>query len=251
MVLFLLPFAHLVVLGPAGRILYLAAPGVLVLLATLYRATSHKRLTARVAFGAILLYTAAFAVQTLRRNPIWRNELSLTETMVREAPGSAGGHASYGLVLSNAGRKEEALEQLRIAVELDPDFVEARNGLAFALLDRGDLAGAIREQREVVRLRPELPKTRNDLAVTLMRTGQFDAAIVEYKEALKLDPNSVLTLNNLGYAYLHSGDFQQAIAFLKAALRIKPDFPGARRNLADAYRRAGMPDSAALVDGGK
>jgi Flp pilus assembly protein TadD len=251
MVLFLLPFAHLVFLGPAGRMLYLAAPGVLILLAALYRATSHKRLAIRVAFGAILLYTALFAVQTLRRNPIWRDELSLTRTMVREAPASAVGHASYGLVLSNAGRKAEAIEQLRIAVELDPNFVEAHNGLAFALIGRGDLAGAIREQREVVRLRPESPKTRNDLAVTLMRTGQFDAAIVEYKEALKLDPNSELTLNNLGYTYKESGDFRQAITFLKAALRIKPDFTGARRNLADAYRKVGMPDSAALVEGSR
>ena len=43
MVLFLLPFAHLVFLGPAGRMLYLAAPGALILPAALYRATDHKR----------------------------------------------------------------------------------------------------------------------------------------------------------------------------------------------------------------
>jgi len=251
MVLFLLPFAHLVFLGPAGRMLYLAAPGALILLATLYRATNHKRLVTRVAYGAILLYAALFAVQTLRRNPIWRNELSLTQTMVREAPASAVGHASYGLVLSSAGRKAEAMEQLRIATEIDPNFVESRIGLAYALIDRGDLPGAIRELREVVRLRPELPKPRNDLAVALTRIGRPDLAIVEYKEALRLDPNSAMTLNNLGYAYTANGDFRQAIATLKAALRLNPDFAGARHNLAEAYRAAGMPDSAALVEGSK
>jgi len=251
MVLFLLPFAYLVFLGPAGRMLYLAAPGVLILLAALYRATSHRRLTTRVAYGAILLYTALLAVQTLRRNPIWRNELSLTQMMVREAPASAVGHASYGLVLSSAGRKAEALEQLRIAVEIDPNFVEPRIGLAYALIDRGDLSGAIRELREVVRLRPESPKPRNDHAVALTRNGQLDSAIAEYKEALRLDPNSELTLNNLGYAYTASGDFRQAIAALKAVLRLKPDFAGARHNLAEAFRKAGMPDSAALVESGK
>jgi tetratricopeptide (TPR) repeat protein len=251
MVLFLLPFAHLVFLGPAGRILYLAAPGALILLAALYRATSHKRLTTRVVYGAILLYTAVFAAQTLRRNAIWRNELSLSEAMVREAPGSPGGHANYGKALSTAGRKVEAIEQFRVAVRIAPNFVEPHIGLAFVLIDQGNLLGAIRELGEVVRLRPWSPRARNDLAVTLMRNGQLDSAIVEYKEALKLDPNSELTLNNLGYAYTKSGDFQQAIALLKAALRLKPDFEGARANLAAAYRAAGMPDSAALVEGGK
>ena len=40
-------------------------------------------------------------------------------------------------------------------------------------------------------------------------------------------------------------------AALEAALLLKPDFAGARASLAAAYRAAGMPDSAALVEGGK
>jgi Flp pilus assembly protein TadD len=102
-----------------------------------------------------------------------------------------------------------------------------------------------------VRLRPESPLTRNDLAVTLMRNGRLDSAIVEYQEALRLDPNSGLTLTNLGYAYLEAGDLPQAISYLRAVLHLRPDLASARRNLADAYRRVGMPDSAALVEGGR
>jgi protein O-mannosyl-transferase len=251
MVLFLLPFAHLVFLGPAGRMLYLAVPGVLILSAALYRDRNHTRTTARIIYGALLLYTAVFAVQTLRRNPIWRDELSLSRTMVQEAPGSAGGHLNYGLALAKVGLKEEAAEQLRIAVSIKPDYVGPHLSLAFILIDQGDLPGAIRELREVVRLQPESPKARNDLAVTLRRNGQIDSAISEFKEALRLDPNSALTMNNLGYAYLESGDGGQAISFLKAALQLQPDYEPARRNLADAYRKAGMPDSAARVEDGK
>jgi Flp pilus assembly protein TadD len=87
--------------------------------------------------------------------------------------------------------------------------------------------------------------------VALTRNGQFDSAIAEYKEALRLEPNSELTLNNLGYTYMQSGDFRQAITCLKAALRLNPGFASARADLAAAYRAAGMPDSAALVEGGK
>jgi tetratricopeptide (TPR) repeat protein len=248
-VLFLLPFAHLVVLGPAGRALYPAAPGVLILLAALFQTRGHKQLTARVVYVTLLLYTAVFTVQTLRRNPIWHDGISLSEAMVREAPGVVGGHMNYGLALVDAGRRREAIKQFRMAVRMDREFVLPHISLASALLEEGALPGAIRELREVVRLQPESPRARNDLALALMRSGQVDSAVAEYKVALRLDPNSELTLNNLGYVYLESGDVGQAISFLKAALQIKPDFEPARRNLADAYRKAGMPDSAALIEG--
>jgi Flp pilus assembly protein TadD len=251
MVLFLLPFAYLLFLGPAGRMLYLAAPGVLILLAALYVSTPRRRLTARLLYGAMLLYAAAFAAQTLRRNPIWRSELSLTRMMVQEAPGSVGGHMNLGAALAKAGRREEAIEQFRIAERIKPDYVRPHTSLAFALIDQGDLPGAIRELREVVRLQPRSPQARNVLAVTLRRDGQLDSAIAEHKEALRLDPNSELTLNNLGYAYLLRGDFGQAIEALRAALRLKPDLASARGFLADAYRKAGMPDSAAWVERGQ
>ena len=251
MVLLLLPLAHLVVEGPAGRILYLAAPGVLILLAALYQAKDHKQSTARYVYGAILLYTAVFAVQTLRRNPAWRDELSLFRTIVRETPGSVGGHMNYGSALAKAGRREEAIEQFRIAQGIKPDYVRPYVSLAFALIDQGDLPGGIRELREVVRLQPDSSKAHGILAVTLMRNGQLDSAIVEYKEALRLDPNSEITLSDLGYAYLMHGDFREAIATSRAALRLKPGLASARRILADAYRKAGLPDSAALVQNGR
>jgi len=251
MVLFLLPFAHLLFLGPAGRMLYLVTPGMLILVAAVYTSTRHKRTTTRVMFGAILLYAAAFAVQTLRRNPIWHDELSLSHAMVLEAPESAGGHLNYGMALNDAGRTDEAIAQFRTAVDIDSNYPEPHVALALSLAGQGALSDAILEFREVVRLRPESPKARNDLAVTLRRNGQIDSAIVEYKEALRLEPNSMMTLNNLGYAYLQGGDFQQAIECLKAALRLDPDFAAARANLAEAYRSAGMPDSAAMVENGR
>jgi tetratricopeptide (TPR) repeat protein len=252
MVLFLLPFAHLVVLGPAGRALYTAAPGVLILLAVLFQTKNPKQSTARVVYGAVLVYTAVFAVQTLRRNPVWHDGISLSEAMVREAPGVVGGHMNYGLALVDAGRRREAIKQFRIAERMDPDFVLPHISLASALFEEGDLPAALREQREVVRLQPESSRAHNDLAVALMRNGQLDSAVAEHKAALRLDPNSEQALSDLGYVYLHSGDVGQAIPLLKAALQLKPDFEAARRNLADAYREAGMPDSAAMLeDNGK
>jgi len=247
MVLFLLPFAHLVFLGPAGRILYLTAPGVLILVWALFRRARLAANVRRVAWVAAGIYSAAFAVQTLRRNPIWQNEFSLSQAMVREAPESAGGHLNFGTALSEAGRKAEAIDQFRAAVDLNPDYIGPHEQLAFALLDQDDMPGAVLEMREVVRLQPGSADAHNNLALALKRSGQLDSAIAEYQAALRLDPNSELALNNLGSAFLARGDLQKAVAAFRAALRIRPDFDAARKNLVRAYQEAGMPDSAAAV----
>jgi len=248
-VLFLLPFAHLLFLGPAGRMLYLTAPGLLILLYAFVRQVRSASRTLRTAAWVLAsLSVAAFAVQTLRRNPIWRNEFELYQAMVQEAPESAGAHLNFGTALAGAGRKDEAIAHYRAAIELNPDYVGPHDQLAFALLDQGDMAGAIPELREVIRLQPESPDARNNLALALKRSGQLDSAIVEYHSAIRLDPNSPLTLNNLGSAYLARGDFRQAIATLHAALRLQPGFTAARSNLAEAFRAAGMPDSAAVFE---
>ena len=117
---------------------------------------------------------------------------------------SAGAHLNFGTALSEAGRKAEAIDQYRAAIELNPDYVGPHDQLAFALLDQGDLPGATSEMREVVRLQPGSADARNNLALALKRSGQLDSAITEYKAALSLNPNSELALNNLGSAYLRA-----------------------------------------------
>jgi Flp pilus assembly protein TadD len=259
MVLFLLPFAHLVFLGPAGRTLYLTAPGVLILVSALAKRTPYASRDTQPARGswrhassvgriAVLLYTAAFAVQTIRRNPVWRSEFALYQAMAREAPESAGAHLNFGTSLAEAGREAEAIDQYRAAIELSPDYIGPHSQLAFALLDQGDLVGATSEMREVVRLQPGSADAHNNLGLALKRSGQLDSAIAEYQAALRLDPNSELALNNLGSAFLARGDLRPAIAAFRAALRAQPDFDAARKNLVQAFQEAGMSDSAAAVE---
>ena len=55
------------------------------------------------------------------------------EKVVRLAPNAPEGHNSLGWVLLKTGNLDEAVAQLRAAVKLKPDFVEAHINLANAL----------------------------------------------------------------------------------------------------------------------
>jgi Flp pilus assembly protein TadD len=269
---FMLPSAHLLFLGPSGRSLYLAGFGWLVLVMALLtsrgkgkgkgnpndearnpnlrhsdfglrisRATyTYLRLAGRV---AAVLYLVALAVELEVRNPMWKDELSLYQAMVREAPDSPGAHLNLGTSLVMAQDNEEAAQEFRRAIELAPDYPQPHNQLAFVLIGQHDLPGAISELRQVARLAPSAD-AYNNLALALKQSGALDSAIAEYQVSLALAPESDTTWNNLGMAYGAKGTMAPAIEAFKQALKLNPEFSAARQNLGAAYRAAGMQDSA-------
>ncbi|MEO0109036.1 MAG: tetratricopeptide repeat protein [candidate division WOR-3 bacterium] len=247
---FMLPSAHLLFLGPSGRSLYLAGFGwVLFVLALVRRARGPGLILRVVAITLYVGYTVAFAIQLLRRNPIWQSEETLYQAMVTEAPESAGAHLNLGAVWEKSGRLEEARRHYEIAVALDPDYLAPRNRLAFALVQAGDYKAAVREFNEIVRRAPSAD-AYNNLALTLRLAGQVDSAITVYRAALRVAPSSDTTWNNLGWAYLANSDLPAAITAFRQALSLDPGFLAARASLAQAFRAAGLEDSARLVEEG-
>jgi len=275
LVLFLLPFSNLLFLGPSGRMLYLSGIGVVIYALALIpprsAGTAHRGVAKRAEENsdfalrfqrlggefvglrnAVLvllgLYLTAFAVQLVRRNEVWFDELSLDQAMVREAPDSPGAHLNLGAELAKRNRPLEAIAQYRLAIEDDSSYVSPHNRLAFALMEEDSVEGAAQEFREVVRLDPNSADARNNLALTLKRAGMLDSAILYYRAALSIAPSDT-TLNNLARALLEHGNYPEAVNALKQVLAHQPYFEAARQNLTAAYLAAGLPDSADMLKG--
>jgi Flp pilus assembly protein TadD len=252
LILFLLPAGSVMLLGPAGRTLYPAVPGVLILVLA---AWDRLPVASRRLRAALLIVWAGYAiaggVHTVKRNTVWRNELTLFRQMVQETPDASGARLNLGIALQEAKLPDEAIEQYRAAIRLSPDYPDPRNKLAYLLLERNDFTEAAEQLRAVVRLEPNSAEARNDLALTLKKAGQLDSAIVEYQASLRIESGSETTLVNLGNAYLARGDYGPAIQSFRDALRRQPNFTAARINLALAFKAAGFPDSAEAVNRGR
>ena len=76
---------------------------------------------------------------------------------------------------------------------------------------------------------------RNCLAVALLNKGQIADSITQSSQAIRLKPNDSLAYNNLGVALLRSGQTGEAIHQFQQALWLKPDYAEARKNLAVAF----------------
>jgi tetratricopeptide (TPR) repeat protein len=279
----LLPVLYIPALGEntfAERYLYLPSVGFAIVVASLFSWMIRRVPRGReVALGLCLVVTALFSVATLQRNPVWKDELTLWTDTVGKSPDGALPRLQFGIAHAENGDLEGALEQYRIALEIEPEYsaaysniglvysdtgrpdraVEyfqkalqlkptsfaARNNLGVAYSQMGLSGNAIDQFKESLALQPLQPGVHNNLGNEYRGMRRFDQALAEYRKALALQPDNAEAYNNIGVAYGQMGHADDAVANLLTALRINPDNPSFHHNLSNAYRMKGLEREAA------
>jgi len=151
---------------------------------------------------------------------------------LRHDPFLARAHNNLGRLLLG----QQAAMHFRRAVDLEPDFAEARYNLGGALAAMGRIDSAIGEFRAVVRLRPGFPDAHYNLGILLARQDRHAEATTHYQDVLRLRPDWAEARNNLGKALALQGKKAAAIAEFRRALELKPGLEEARQNLDRAQR---------------
>ena len=144
---------------------------------------------------------ALFQKATLaRRSGDHRLALTHYREAILMSPGRAEIYQAYGSLLSELGRKTEAMAELEKAIHLNPGLAEAHYDLGIVLKDMGDLSRAEAAYRNTLRLDPRHVDARNNLGVLLARQGDIRAAAEQFREALRIDPGHTGAAANLSGA---------------------------------------------------
>ena len=138
----------------------------------------------------------------------------------------AGKNASY------LNRDDEALKHLQKALELRPEFVEARTLLGNLMGRRGDVDEALRQCRAALAQRPDDPQLHSNLGTLLRQQGRLYDAVASLREAIRLAPNYAEAHSNLAWMLKEQGDFDGALAGFREAVRLKPGLPSPTIGLA-------------------
>ncbi|GMU21105.1 MAG: hypothetical protein AMXMBFR13_11990 [Phycisphaerae bacterium] len=150
-----------------------------------------------------------------------------------------------GIEKAEAGRWEEAIKDLRQAVQWNPENSEANRVLGGALLSRGQKEPAAEYYAAAVRIDPESATNQHHFARGLHVLGRLPEATEHYRASLRLNPLDAEVHNNLAGALAAQRDLDGARTHLEEALRLQPGFADALSNLAKVRaalaRRAGEP----------
>jgi len=194
--------------------------------------------------GLCGIVVASLGFLTWRQTEEYHNLFALYTMTLQENPGCWMAHYNLGIVLSEQGEADQAIDHYGRAIALRPDYAEAHYNLGRLLVEKGQLDDAIAHYERAAAINPADAEAQNNLGVTLFGIGRADDAIAHYRKALEIQPDYTEASCNLGNALIAKGDLDGAIAQYARCVAAMPDQEEAQYNLAGALLRKGRTDEA-------
>jgi predicted Zn-dependent protease len=169
-----------------------------------------------------------------------------------QKPTDLGAHYYLAEALAALGRTRDAVRAYEDALTINDIYVEARYGLALALIRSGEFQRAGRELARIVADHPEFAEAHCRLGELALKRGEYVEAIARYRKAIDVRPDLPEPRNNLAWllatcptAALRNGP--EALAILKPLVDEDTELreaPTLWDTLAAAYAEAGQFDRA-------
>ena len=207
----------------ADRYMYMPSLGFFILAGALVVYAGGKasrsvleRPAKRVMLGACAFVTiailAALGAATVKQEAVWKDPVTFWSHELSLYPSFTQGYVFKGRALHGTGRYEEAMVELKKALELAPDYAPAYN----------------------------------EIGIVYGKTGRSAESIDSLSKAIELDPSMDRAYNNRGYTYFKAGEYAKAIEDLNRAVALNPANGGAYYNLSQAYAKIGNAEMADL-----
>jgi len=118
------------------------------------------------------------------------------------------------LMLSGFYQGEAAIEELKKALELDPNYGMAMNALGIEWRAKGDFEKALELYKRYASISPGDANPIDCMANLYFRMGRLDEAIAKFQEALSVKPEFFFSTIGLQYIYALKEDYSGAIKCL-------------------------------------
>lgn len=149
-------------------------------------------------------------------------------------------HYNLALALLRKSNRSQALRELQTATQQKPDSVSSHFALGSILADEKKLEQAEEQFRSALKIDPHFAPGAVKLGEVLIAEGKPQAAVAclenARKQALTADQTESLQ-SALAAAYVENGDLEKALRTLQDLLAVQPDSAHAHLSLAMLYAR--------------
>lgn len=171
-----------------------------------------------------------------------------SQRLLMTAPGSTQAHQLNAEVLEMQEKANEAAEEYRKVLSLNPKLpgIHYRLGRLLLAGPRGPttLDDARREFEEELKTDPGNAAAEYELGEMAREARQWGQAIEHFERAARLASQFTEALIGLGKSLVSAGRAQEAVAPLEKAVKLEPQNPNAHYQLSFAYRRLGREEEA-------
>ena len=195
----------------------------------------RQRPAVRPVLAAVCALAACASVAlTVRQVSYWRDSTTLFGHANAAVENNEVAHGCLADALREQGHYDAALEEYRLALAINPRYVQALINSGAVLGQMGRPREALAPLESAVRLSDSDPKAHYGLGLALGMLGRLREAEEQFEVALLLKPDWVLAEVGLANTLGNLGRIDDAIAEFTAALRLQPDSEAARAGLQKA-----------------
>jgi len=166
------------------------------------------------------LYIESSYASAIERDP--EKRFRILREMARKYPKEK--HVYYRLAsyYSGKGMHDKEIEEYNKALELDPNYGSALNGIAYAYSEMGNHEKAIEYFKKYASVSPGDANPIDSMAELYFRMGRLDEAIAKYKETLEVKPDFFQTYWRVGYIYALKQDYDEALKWTDKDIAASP-----------------------------
>jgi adenylate cyclase len=152
----------------------------------------------------------------------------------------AEAHASLAHILMNYDWNWSAAEkEFKRSIELEPDYATAHEWYAIHYLTAtGRLEEAVQEMKKALELEPASLVMNTFMGATLYYAGRYDEAIDQCRRTIQMDPNFTVAHWHLGLAYEQKQVLDAATEEFKKAISLSGGSPLMKAALGRAYAKS-------------
>ena len=179
-----------------------------------------------------------YSFQTIARNPVWKNNMTLFSTDVNSSPNSCQVRRHYGSELINVGINSKDPKK-KNEVTIAEEVVRKNNPSLKDSIDWFELGAE--QLKTALRINPHFGDAFFKLGVAYQTVKiNNDSAIFYYTRAIQEAPGYAISYNNLGILYEGQNKQELASYYYNKAVEVNPFFPDGKRNSESHKKKYGL-----------
>src|SRR3989338_2322803 len=206
----------------AERYVYLGTAGILFAVGYLLGKIAEKDSHKVKVYGVFVFILLLLMIRTIYRNIDWKNQDNLWIATAKTSPSSPVSHNNLAGVY--VGRKDykSAEKELKIAIQLNPNYADAYHNLGNIYKDTGRQNVAIGEYKKAVSLNPGLWQSYLNLSSLYFDEKKYMEAKEQIQKAIAIVPENYALHRNLGIIYYNLKEKDKAMEEFLKVLQIEP-----------------------------
>ena len=185
-----------------------------------------------------------YGVLSRERNRVWGSELSLWQDAVKKAPGESRAWGNYCVYLLELDQVERAVKSCRMALERDPQNIDAHFNFGICLSSQGRYQEAEREFFQTLSLDPQYGSAYFHLGLVKAAQGDLAAARSYFTKTMQMNIPNARVYFNLGDVYEKWDEPENALGAYSRALAMRPEWAEARARAAAILAKEGRCNEA-------